>query len=508
MEIGQRNLIKKVELQGIFDGVEEISKQIEETVKINTDEAFVPIRMELRKEVAALVADCDRLYETIGLSKRSKRGLLNLGGEVLKFLFGTMSNEDAVQITDLIKQLDSNQDLLSKEAKSTASLISELNESNKVLKRNQEKEKEAFFKDIIDAKNNVNMLMDWEHIHELHNTLSRWIFAARLEVDELRNALQFLKTGVIDPFILERKELKLAINTGNFGYNISESDVDDIYRIASLSTYVNSTSKTLYVVVKLPVTNERLADLYSVVKIPQIKSGGIMVIKEVKSLLLVTQDRKQFWQGVSFDHHRIGKNMIGRRIIWSNMRENASCEATVFNFKTDTQCEYENWSNQWEAELVTSEGYLLVWTNKREVFIDCPKEKGVLMIGEPTRIRADTACKINGSYFELERKMSRSNIIMGDMQVKVECCSKFEFLRHRMSGTVNWESEDIPDMDTQVKQLQKETDDFRRVQVRNQVFTFTPITVLVLSALGFWIMLAVRAYKGRILVNRGAETSV
>lgn len=254
METGQRNLVKKIELQEILDGMEDLNKKIDKVGKIGeNDKHFKPIRMELRKQAAALDVECNRLLETIGLNKRSKRGLLNLGGEVLKFISGTMSNEDAIEISESIKSLDSNQELLAKGAKSTATLISQLNESNKILRSNQEREKANFGKAIDDIKNEINQSMIWEQVHEVHDTLARWIIAARLEVDELRNAIQFLKTGVIDPYILERKELKMAIENGNFGYNISVGDVDDIYRIATFSTYVNSTSNALYVVIKLPI---------------------------------------------------------------------------------------------------------------------------------------------------------------------------------------------------------------------------------------------------------------
>lgn len=126
---------------------------------------------------------------------------------MLKFLFGTMSNEDAIEISESIKNLDSNQELLANGAKSTSTaiLISQLNESNKILRSNHEREKANFGKAIDDIKNEINQSMIWEQVHEVHDTLARWIIAGRLEVDELRNAIQFLKTGVIDPYILERK---------------------------------------------------------------------------------------------------------------------------------------------------------------------------------------------------------------------------------------------------------------------------------------------------------------
>lgn len=509
METGQRNLVKKIELQEILDGIEMLNKQIGEVEKIGeNDEFFKPIRVDLRAQAAALDEECNRLFETIGLNKRTKRGLVNLGGEVLKFLFGTMSNDDAVAISESIKKLDSNQELLANEAKSTATLMVQLNESNKILKRNQDKEKANFEKAIGDINSKINQSIIWEQVQGAHNTLARWIIAARLEVDELRNAIQFLKTGVVDPYILERKELKMAINGGNFGYNISENDVDDIYKIATFSTYVNSTSHALFVVIKLPVTNGKLADLYTVVRIPQVKMTSMVVIKEIKSLLLVSKDKQKYWQGFNFDHHKIGETIIGKGIIWSELRENASCEATVFKFKTDRECEYMDWTGQWEAELITSEGYLLVWTTERNVSFDCPKEKGVLSIGEPTRIKADLSCRINGSDFELERKISKSNIVMGDIQVKVKCCSKFEILRHHMGGTVNWEQEGIPDMDSQVKLLQKEAEDYKKVQLKTKALVITPITILLILAFGFWVTLTVRACRGRVLINQVNEQSV
>lgn len=140
IERGRMNIIKKIELSAIFEGIDEIEHKVRSVTNLTYANEVAEQKDDILKQTEKLHTEAGKLYETVGVWKRSKRGLFNAAGEGLKFLFGTMSEEDSKEISKTIKNIESNQGLLNSEMKQASTLITELNKANKVIRDNQEQE--------------------------------------------------------------------------------------------------------------------------------------------------------------------------------------------------------------------------------------------------------------------------------------------------------------------------------------------------------------------------------
>lgn len=111
-----------------------------------------------------------RLYKLAGVTKRSKRGLIEDIGDGMKKLFGTMSNEDSIQITDQIRIIEKGEEELNRNMQTTVKLISEINDANKKIKNIQKLEDKI--DKIIKSSNEVNWNMS--SIKMLRGTCNLW----------------------------------------------------------------------------------------------------------------------------------------------------------------------------------------------------------------------------------------------------------------------------------------------------------------------------------------------
>lgn len=507
MEKGKASVIKKIDLRGVFEGIKELNSRMEAAFAIkrsnNTDADLTEERENLRKEANILQNDVDRLYETVGVMKRTRRGLLDIGGEGLKFMFGTMSSGDAKEIRGAIEGLNDGQREIVGQLKSTVTIIDQLNRANSIIKSNQDKEKKWVDDNIKLIRNYLKEEQGTEEARKIHESLGRWIISARLEVVELREALLFLKTGVVDPFILERGEMVEAINRTNAGYTINKEDVDDLYRISGINTFINSTSGAILVVINVPTVHDIPSELYSLNGIPQWREGKRVVISGYNKFLLISKDKRTFWKGDEFNHVRIGDTIIGKDIPWYTLRENSSCESNVFQFKSDRMCVYSDWNEDGEVEIITNQGYLIIWPEARAIRYTCGKEAGNLTINEPTFIQSELECDIKSGDFEIQNIGKKASIELNDMFIRIDCCSNFNSRQHtlKLNYSSNLVLDEVVNQDVKIKELQEIVTQ-RQNHHREVVFAATSPVLLVIAILAVcWYARECRRSRAMTIVD-------
>lgn len=515
METGRLNIIKKVDLSSIYQGRKEIEEKIHTAFTFNSaslNSTLQHVREELINESSALYRDINQLSQTVGGKSRKRRGLFNIGGEGLKFLFGTMSSRDEKQITKSIAELETNQEQTMKRIKTAVAVMSNLNQANLVMRQNQEQERMTLNKVVVELKNEIDAEKAEDAIQELHNGLSRWIYSLRMEVKELHDAMLFLKSGVIDPFILEEDEIVNAMRRGNTGYTIKQGGLEELFKASTLHSFMNETSQTIYIVIGVPVLDNPISDLFSITRIPQRANGKRIIIKEAKRYLLVTEDKRSYWVGDNFSHVKVGNTIIGHQIPMSSLNEGADCEATVFQFGVDRGCVYHDWDKQWEVEIITNRGNLLVWFDIRQIWFECKKERGNLTISEPTLIRIKEDCAVQGEGFRIERTAVDSDIGLEDLVIKIGCCTDFDIdnnfgiTQEKLNTT--YDLMNFTDMDRQIKDLQSTLYMVRLSQYNPITLLGIPVGVVVAVTTLVWVVWYIRIRRARAVVDLALEEAV
>lgn len=89
----------------------------------------------------------------------------------------------------------------------------------------------------------------------------------------------FLKSGVIDPFILEEDEIVNAMRRGVTGYIIKQGGLEELFKASTLHSFMNESSKAIYIFIGVPVLDKSISDLFSITRIPQRANGKRIIIK-------------------------------------------------------------------------------------------------------------------------------------------------------------------------------------------------------------------------------------
>lgn len=511
METGRVHVVKRIQLKALFEGINAIDQRILDAKQLGNDtvldKQLEKVREELTAEAESLHEGADKLSQLVGGGMRSKRGALDIGGDVLKFMFGTMNSKDAKEITDKFNELNEGQQLIEKQMSSTVAVMDNLNEANLIIRQNQMKEEAAVKRMWGELTNYMGQETQREDIREMHNSLSRWILALKMEVGNLHNALMFLKAGVVDPYIVDRKEMRDKASGMGLGYDVGDSDIGQLYAAANFSSFLNSTSETVYIIMGLPVAGNSSFELYSVNKVPQRIEGKKVIIEGVDKFLLMSEDRRSYWKGESFEHAKIGNIVMTKPLPMMAIRDNNCCEVMVFQFSMDKGCNYIEWEMQLEVEIIVNGGYIMSWFQERQVSFTCGKEKGNLTIDEPTWVQIREGCAIAGDGFAIEGVSEQRVVDLHDLAIKVECCSNFDVngTVGELPGNLSWDDKNITNSEEQIKALKETLGEYKNKRIETFIIMGVPTGIFIVVIIIIVAIWYVRVNKGRAIVDRVAE---
>jgi hypothetical protein len=155
--------------------------------------------LNLIKQAKTLLSYIDDSLEII-YPKRSKRGLIDLGGKVSKWLFGTLDAEDGKRIDLILKHLDKNDHLLQEKINDQITLAKEImtktNNSISQIKANMLMITRTIdqFADEINKVNTLNLIINSLLILQIH-------------LNQVTNAITFANVNKIHPTFLSMENL-------------------------------------------------------------------------------------------------------------------------------------------------------------------------------------------------------------------------------------------------------------------------------------------------------------
>ena len=145
-------------------------------------------------------------------NNRPKRGLINVGGKITKWLFGTLDSDDGEKYTKAINELHNNQNSHKREINLQISLTKQLidnyNNTVTLLAKNQEHIKNHI--NIFESNLNQSA-MDVTTVLKVQNTLLQIILNCQSFItflDNLENAVTFAKLGTLHTSIILVSQLE------------------------------------------------------------------------------------------------------------------------------------------------------------------------------------------------------------------------------------------------------------------------------------------------------------
>lgn len=463
------------------------------------------IRAELLNDTLSLYEDLYHLYDLAGISRRPTRGLFDAVGEGFKFLFGSMSNSDAADIRQTLTNIDRNEHSITNHNKALIHLIDELNESNKILRANQNKEK-ALIEKHTEILNSLAVSLDHERVeHALLATqasISRLINSIRSEISMLHYSTLFLKAGILDSFVLSRKEIATAVSRANVGYTINDTEVDSLLTTNPLNVITNILQKTIIIIIPVPITFNETANYYHITGVPQRVNQKMAIINDPKSFLIISHDNQTFWTGNTLIVHRFGHITIGQIPNLWVLKENVTCESNIFQYSSDYGCRYKEWCENETINRITNNGYMITTYKNETLNYTCDTTQGYIQLHDAMLLEYTGNCSFTNDHIVIKPRLIKPDIILRDFIANPHCC---DILNHNYSHIkslpLNFNFKELKFSDSEIRMTKTMIDNFHLTQYQTIGYTISPLLLLLAVVFAFIVVQRRRATRGRIIID-------
>lgn len=190
---------------------------------------------------------------------RNKRGLINLGGNVFNWLFGTMDHDDKLEIEEHLKTIDFNNNNLINNFNKQIKINNDLQSNIKTLKNRIDENQILTLKSM-----NYTTDVTKRSIKNLHflSILSD-INILNSEIDKIQQNIVFAKHGIMSHSVLTDKEIN--------EFNI------DVFKYKEIKSSLLEYDSKLIFAILIPNLTENLAIKYKIIPVPNDNNEEIYI---------------------------------------------------------------------------------------------------------------------------------------------------------------------------------------------------------------------------------------
>ncbi|XP_037932706.1 uncharacterized protein LOC119667485 [Teleopsis dalmanni] len=312
---------------------------------------------------------------------RSKRGAINIIGNVANSLFGVLDSNYETEMKHHLSQIYDNEEYLNKLLKNHTSI---LDATLNILKQTQDASKRKFtdldaqIKLIMSTINNVSNALDKSALYYTFTSLALQVLTLthnfQMQQQALIDAITDGHHGKINPLLIStdqfRKELQ-NIRTHlsqNLQLPIEDDSILEYFRLIELKLFKTDTQVVFSLL--LPLVDSETFELFQLTPIPAAINGSLVIINPLTRFIGINLHKEQLYP--------MNKELVGCHEVSNNIylcyqqhpiyRANAEigkCEMDLFHNKDATSCQLQRldqnttWfqlhnSNQWIYGMSTS----------------------------------------------------------------------------------------------------------------------------------------------------------
>lgn len=296
---------------------------------------------------------------------RSKRGALNIVGNVANSLFGILDSEYADHISDTIQKVKENESHLLNLFKNQTSIVdSTINiiRKNQLAAKARFKQLEQEIKNYSAAMQDINNVLIQIHLTQLFNS-------GVLELNLILNNIRKIQSSILDtpidthhgkisPLLLTPKQLQAEVDQIKLhvptSVTLPVTEKDELLQIFKLMKVQGRLTRQ-YVVFKLtlPLVELEQFKMFQLIPVPNILNNTMVAIKSCTEFMGITASHKQYIILTKSELNscdRIKEDMF----LCSNVQtrynygsEICMCEINLYNNKTTPTCTLENSTTKW-----------------------------------------------------------------------------------------------------------------------------------------------------------------
>lgn len=428
IEEGSYKVIKSIDVKILEEQINHVKEEVMHLINSCTERSCSLGEEkggQFTGELNRLNVELTAVYSLLGKGK-AKRSV-DFIGTGLKYMFGTMDHDDEIQIRDVLQNVGDRQDRLRDSMQDSIKLMSNLSSQWEMLKQNQKVQFDNFMalKKVIAQHYEVD-----EHFHheidlrtvELH--FENLLLSIQVQVDKLRNAILFLKAGVVDPYFVSSNELFEALNYERLGYNLTIGDIHTLMGDSKPVAVCNDRDKRIYIIFQFPVANKVSFDLYENLVIPKISKEGVIVLSDIPKYFANTVD-SYFSMNSLTDCLVIAKMYICKNTVVFKAGSQGDCVSDLFYRSTDSNCKYSVLSQDFTVHNTFDSGLILFSTSGVVVRLICGKFLEKKNFTGAYLINAPRNCSLESKLFVLKAESRESEVLLVDKVPKILCCSSY-----------------------------------------------------------------------------------
>lgn len=428
IEEGNFKLVKSINITTLEEQIEKVRKEIYDFA-----DHCVMSKCTWNKQRSSLyLAESERLEHDLNsifslLGKHRISRSIDFIGTGLKHLFGTMDNDDREYVTGVLQNLGDRQDKLHSTMGNTVRLMSNMTKQWELLKENQRNQMDNFLslKDMVVNHYQLQEQMEWEFdFRTFENHLDSLILSVQVQIDKLRNAVLFLKAGVVDPYFVDPDELMNALTFEMIHYHITVRDVDAIMSNSNLLAVFNSTSQTIHIIFRVPMARDTQFKLYENLIIPKQIGSEVVVLDNVPKYLVVSFDNTKYFTLDNLSCFTIFDVFICKKSVLINVGLLRECLTDLYFQNVDSNCEYRKLRQKLEIHNVLNSGLILFSTKGLQVQLNCPNGTESVNLTGSHLLQPPIDCSVNSSMFEFDRTEQKEFHLTNRVPI-ITCCSAY-----------------------------------------------------------------------------------
>lgn len=327
----------------------------------------------LKARVQNLKHDLKSIFAIMGSSNKNRRGL-NAIGSGLKWLFGTMDNDDKVEINNMIQGLGERQDQLHEVVRDTFHLMKNYSTQWGLLKKNQQIQREnllALRKEIMERfadGNSEKASLDRERVK---SHIENFCTSLEIQINKLRNSILFLKSGVLDPHLIDPEEFASLLSVSQLGYNISFADLETVFRYTRSFAVFEARKKIIHIGFHIPMAKGEEYSVYENL-IPKLVNSSAIVLDKVRRYIAFSQNNSNYVDMDTLDCMWVSNLCISKGLIKFSVVENGSCLTNVFLKNNDRGCQYRELVTGFQISNPINNGLILFSSVNVSIQLICP----------------------------------------------------------------------------------------------------------------------------------------
>lgn len=326
--------------------------------------------------------------------RRTKRGLINALGSVVKFISGNLDHDDAIRYENAIKELYENQDKIVKSYNKQMTLNTDLmnwfNETFLSVQHNDEEisnKINTLSNDLVETKYKFKQYMKLRDVlDQIANNLNSLIHF----LTDIENAISFAKLNTVHHSILKLSEIQVMIDKMLSIYNKDQlifyetRDIYNYYNLIKVKAYYSDTR--LVFALEIPVVYPEIFNYYHLYSIP---TKDFTTIIPRNPYLASNEGLYQYQQEECLP---IDSIYYCSNTQLDQLDEQQDCISTILSSRTKTECHLTRLKIDHDIiEQINPMYYIVIFKSESEIHTNCQK-KDIISIKNTHLIELPYGC--------------------------------------------------------------------------------------------------------------------